>query len=66
MCECCATDDDSLLACVEGPSPDEDEFTPEDAEAVESRREDPLEGPSEDLLLPLLALFSDIFCQVSS
>lgn len=49
---------------MEGPRPEDDEFTalmPEEPEAVESSLDEPLDGPSDDLLLPLLASFSDIF-----
>ncbi len=49
---------------MEGPRPEEEEFTalmPEEPEAVESSLDEPLDGPSDDLLLPLLASFSDIF-----
>lgn len=49
------------MLLTEGPKPEEDEFVPPDEpEMAESSREDPLEGPSDDLLLPLLASFSDI------
>ena len=42
--------------------PDDEEFIPPDEpEMAESNLEEPLEGPSDDLLLPLLASFSDIF-----
>ena len=75
MCECWADeevpDEDSRLPWVDWPRPDEDEFIPlppeEPDDTVESSLEEPLDGPSEDLLLPLLwPSFSDIFVCVCS